>query len=343
MNSMHVQRAQRDSRLRLVGLTCLLVLLAPVSLSANPRDAVVESLSNIDTTWPAAGLETWMNDDRGRADDVHANRVQLGGPMRIRVAGATGAELLVVSVDAHGVIQLIVADESSGVGSTRTILEAIAAPPLGATDVFVFATPEALALRGFQPTRRTPLIIDADDADRFVVELTRALGAEPRVASAQVRAWVYGRGSKTRSIGGDVGSTQYTVEDVIDYFTSERTRAIGRPRLDVAIQFEFGSADLTPHARSNLDVVGRALRDFRLEDLDFDVVGHTDDVGDEAFNMRLSRRRAEAVRDYLMARHAVAAGRLTVDGRGEREPLMSGHSDEARRMNRRVEFALERE
>jgi len=63
--------------------------------------------------------------------------------------------------------------------------------------------------------------------------------------------------------------------------------------------------------------------------------GHTDDVGDEAYNLKLSERRAQAVVDYLAAK-GVASGRVTAIGMGETKPLADNSTEEGRAQNRRV-------
>ena len=69
------------------------------------------------------------------------------------------------------------------------------------------------------------------------------------------------------------------------------------------------------------------------------IVGHTDSTGSDAINDPLSRERAMAVRDYLSSR-GVAASRVTVAGRGSREPVASNDTDSGRAANRRVEIFL---
>ena len=99
--------------------------------------------------------------------------------------------------------------------------------------------------------------------------------------------------------------------------------------------FDVGRADLKPGLRPVLDELGRGLdRDMRIT-----VVGHTDSTGSDAVNDPLSRDRAEAVRDYLSVR-GVARDRITVVGRGSREPVAGNDSDSSRSQNRRVEIFL---
>jgi outer membrane protein OmpA-like peptidoglycan-associated protein len=69
------------------------------------------------------------------------------------------------------------------------------------------------------------------------------------------------------------------------------------------------------------------------------VIGHTDNTGSDAVNDPLSRDRANAVRQYL-AQRGVAAGRVEIAGRGEREPVADNTSEAGRAQNRRVEIYL---
>ena len=112
----------------------------------------------------------------------------------------------------------------------------------------------------------------------------------------------------------------------------------GPPRraVELAVEFEFGSARLTGPARRLLDRLGTALRDERLRASRFEIVGHTDAVGDRAANQTLSERRARAVLAYLAESHGIDRSRLVATGKGEdalKDPLdpMSG-------VNRRVEI-----
>lgn len=99
--------------------------------------------------------------------------------------------------------------------------------------------------------------------------------------------------------------------------------------------FDVGRADLKPALRPVLDELGRGVdRDLRIT-----VVGHTDSTGSDAVNDPLSRERAEAVRDYLSVR-GVPRDRISVVGRGSREPVAGNDSDSSRAQNRRVEIFL---
>jgi outer membrane protein OmpA-like peptidoglycan-associated protein len=71
-----------------------------------------------------------------------------------------------------------------------------------------------------------------------------------------------------------------------------------------------------------------------------ELVGHTDSVGEEAYNQQLSLRRAQAVREYLVISFPSLASRLQVGGMGESQPVADNASANGRSQNRRVEIRL---
>jgi outer membrane protein OmpA-like peptidoglycan-associated protein len=70
-----------------------------------------------------------------------------------------------------------------------------------------------------------------------------------------------------------------------------------------------------------------------------EIVGHTDDVGDDDYNLNLSLQRAEAVRDYLVS-EGVDASKIATVGMGESMPIASNSTPEGRAENRRVEILV---
>jgi outer membrane protein OmpA-like peptidoglycan-associated protein len=104
------------------------------------------------------------------------------------------------------------------------------------------------------------------------------------------------------------------------------------------IHFEPGSARLTNIAKAILDDV--ALRMKQEPTSTAIVIGYTDDREATGPNADLDRRRAEAVRDYLVTRHGIDASRITVEGRDAREPVGDNSTAEGRLKNRRVVIRL---
>jgi len=122
------------------------------------------------------------------------------------------------------------------------------------------------------------------------------------------------------------------------------TRGIGvslKPISDVAaihIQFAFNSAEIQSEASIALDRLGKALTSATLAPSCFQIKGHTDSIGSDTYNDRLSQRRAEAVRHYLTTHFSVEPDRLDAIGLGKRQPLADNATDEGRSKNRRVEI-----
>jgi outer membrane protein OmpA-like peptidoglycan-associated protein len=103
------------------------------------------------------------------------------------------------------------------------------------------------------------------------------------------------------------------------------------------VTFAFGKADLTPEAQNALDPVARVLTSYPESTIS--VTGHTDDVGSDADNQRLSEARATSVANFLGQR-GVNRLRISQQGLGESSPKVPNTSDANRAINRRVELAI---
>lgn len=99
------------------------------------------------------------------------------------------------------------------------------------------------------------------------------------------------------------------------------------------LQFKLNSAELTDADKAILDEVAGNLT--RLKFVSGTVVGHTDSSGPDAYNQKLSERRAQTVATYLEGK-GIAAGRLKIIGAGESEPIADNKTKEGRAENRRV-------
>lgn len=103
------------------------------------------------------------------------------------------------------------------------------------------------------------------------------------------------------------------------------------------VHFEFNRADLLPDSRGLLNKVAKSLLD--QPGVKIEVAGHTDSVGSDAYNLRLSEARAASVRSYLVSQ-GVAAATIYAKGYGERQPVASNQNEDGRARNRRVEVHL---
>lgn len=101
------------------------------------------------------------------------------------------------------------------------------------------------------------------------------------------------------------------------------------------VNFEFDSARLTADSYEVLNRVARSLREW--PEVRVEIAGHTDDQGTHEYNLDLSQRRAEAVRDYLMGR-GVGGSRLVAKGYGKTRPVNTNETEAGRAQNRRVEL-----
>jgi OmpA-OmpF porin, OOP family len=122
-----------------------------------------------------------------------------------------------------------------------------------------------------------------------------------------------------------------------------RSRSIGgKPaapsgQLQLSVQFELGSANVSPASRELLAKLGAAMNSPALAGQLFRIEGHTDSTGDAAGNQRLSERRAQSVQAFLEKNSGVVAGRLLALGKGSSEPLDPTNPKAA--VNRRVVIA----
>ena len=108
-----------------------------------------------------------------------------------------------------------------------------------------------------------------------------------------------------------------------------------------SIVFGNGEATLTPQMYDDLD----KIVDFLLDNQDFKlrINGHTDSDGREDFNLALSQQRADAILEYMVFFGYIEPERINANGFGSSKPILTDHSDRAKKLNRRVEFELYRE
>ncbi|MCC5920639.1 MAG: OmpA family protein [Cyclobacteriaceae bacterium] len=140
------------------------------------------------------------------------------------------------------------------------------------------------------------------------------------------------------------GSDFFRIEEIFylegDTSFDALTEAISSRINFKSIEFEQGAAELKPEMMGDLNKISN----FLLDNPDFkvEVAGHTDAVGNEQVNIKLSQDRAEAIQDYLINFGSIDKFRVQAKGYGSSEPIMTEDNEEARKMNRRVEFRLYR-
>ena len=101
--------------------------------------------------------------------------------------------------------------------------------------------------------------------------------------------------------------------------------------------FDFDKAVLKPDGKAKLDDLVSKVKGINLEVII--AVGHTDSVGSDAYNQKLSVRRSEAVKAYLVSK-GIEKNRVYTEGKGEKQPVADNKTKEGRAKNRRVEIEV---
>ena len=105
--------------------------------------------------------------------------------------------------------------------------------------------------------------------------------------------------------------------------------------LVIAVCFSFNSSSVTNDTQSSLDkIIAQLVTETNYK---ISLCGHTDNVGPESYNDKLSESRVMAVRNYLVSRN-IDSMKISVEFKGEKDPLVENNSEENRAMNRRVEI-----
>lgn len=138
-------------------------------------------------------------------------------------------------------------------------------------------------------------------------------------------------------IGRQMDRQAAELEDEIANAEVERVGEGIQVTFNNAILFDFAKADLKPGSQADLRDLAASLN--RYPNTNVVIYGHTDNVGSDATNDRLSVQRAQAAGSFLISQ-GVAQSRITTVGRGEREPVASNDTEAGRAQNRRVEIGI---
>ena len=111
--------------------------------------------------------------------------------------------------------------------------------------------------------------------------------------------------------------------------------AATRPNIDLEIQFDYNSAEITKRSINAVQELGKALSDPNLKGSTFVVAGHTDGIGGDGFNQDLSERRADTIKRYLIEKYGIAGTDLVAVGYGKTR--LKDTANPADPINRRVQ------
>ena len=148
--------------------------------------------------------------------------------------------------------------------------------------------------------------------------------------------------------GAAIGNYMDRQQQALDQALAEEQRRSGLQverlqdgsiKLDIPseVSFDFNKADIKPAFVPSLTKVSNILMEY--DQTTVDIIGHTDNIGSDSYNMVLSERRAQSVAGFLTSR-GVPSQRLGTEGRGEREPRADNSTEAGRQLNRRVEMLI---
>jgi OOP family OmpA-OmpF porin len=103
------------------------------------------------------------------------------------------------------------------------------------------------------------------------------------------------------------------------------------------VLFDFDKAVIKPEGKSKLDDISNKVRGINLEVVI--AIGHADSVGSDAYNQRLSVRRSESVKAYMVSK-GIEPNRVYTEGKGEKQPVADNKTRDGRAKNRRVEIEV---
>lgn len=150
---------------------------------------------------------------------------------------------------------------------------------------------------------------------------------------------LFGGGDKTRALKKKKKVAVMQMDEQSGKYAEivyETGHELGNANLKV--EFDFNSANIRSDSYALLKELARALKDNALAKKQITIAGHTDTTGDDAYNMQLSVKRAQAVKTYLVVKQGVSSAKLKVLGFGETMPVLSNNSKKNRQLNRRVEI-----
>ena len=158
--------------------------------------------------------------------------------------------------------------------------------------------------------------------------LTRGLSvgpqqtADPTAAAAESKLVQKFRGRSTRSLSS---SEREEIAAIVQ----------DKPKIDLEINFDYNSADISTKSLPSVQALGRALTNNDLKGSTFVVAGHTDAAGGEAYNQDLSERRADAIKRYLVDKYGINGTDLVTVGYGKSK--LKDTNQPLAEVNRRVQ------
>ncbi len=144
------------------------------------------------------------------------------------------------------------------------------------------------------------------------------------------------RMNSTEDNGVEITSITFQVGGTLDSGAMAQAIAQTGKLTLYGVQFDFNQATIKPESEPVLKEVGILLQ--QDADLNLRIEGHTDNVGKPAYNLELSKKRADSVMQFLTVKFQIDPARLTTDGFGDSRPIAKNDTEQGRAQNRRVEL-----
>lgn len=315
-------------------LVLLALGLADGARASESRDASAALLASVPSTCADCSLDVRVEGPKpvdGRPEPF----ITIGESLQFQYQTEETLSVLSVHVNSHGEAMIVDLGTTRRGAALRSD-QFEAATPVGTETLYVFGSRVPFQLPATIDTTTT---FKDTDSLRPLVETLKAHGA-PIV----VRRTQYVVDNKRGALRGLIrqvlkppaqggGSTTAPPPS-----TGGDTLASARITVPLPLEFATNSDVLDANARGELDVFGEVLARLARGSFIVQMIGHTDDVGADDYNLDLSRRRAESARAYLIRAYKIPSDALIAEGRGESEPAARGTDPASRQKNRRVEF-----
>jgi OmpA-OmpF porin, OOP family len=198
-------------------------------------------------------------------------------------------------------------------------------------------------------------LVDVDGTDLYVWEVGPKVEPTELEISTDGMNWI--NIGKIAGATAEVDIATYTKPGEVFHYVRLTDRGARTPRfpgadidavaaigsaiqfsLNAAVLFDSNKSSLKPTAQKELSAVAVKLKQYPSARIL--VQGHTDDVGSDAYNKKLSQERAQSVRSYFVSEEGMNAGNISITGFGEARPIASNSSETGRQKNRRVEIVV---
>ena len=140
--------------------------------------------------------------------------------------------------------------------------------------------------------------------------------------------------------GSGIVATVQEVHQAMQALGATESALEVKVELPADVLFDFDKADVRPNAAQALGRLATVIRGYPTGRVAIE--GHTDAKGNDAYNQKLSERRAESVKRWLVERETIAADRITTRGAGKSRPVADNSTEAGRQKNRRVEVVIQK-